>query len=92
MKIKTLFHGILGDWLGVAEAEFVLPHEATLADLLSEIRKIYGPNMPPQFKIKDQSAFEQAFWAVRSSGQSNEYSATLNDGEKIQFFLPLAGG
>lgn len=92
MKIKALFHGILADWVGLAEAEFTLPPEATLADLLFEIRKNYGPNMPPQLGMKDQADFDQAFWAVRGTEQLKETGETLNDGEEIRFFLPLAGG
>lgn len=92
MKIKALFHGILADWVGLAEAEFTLPREATLSDLLFEIRKIYGSHMPPQLGMKDQTDFNQAFWAVRGTEQLKEPNEKLTDGEKIRFFLPLAGG
>jgi molybdopterin converting factor small subunit len=92
MKIKTLFHGILADWIGVSEVEFTLPQEATLADLLFEIRKNYGSNMPPQLGMKDQADFDQAFWMVRGTEQVKEPQEKLTDGEEIQFFLPLSGG
>ena len=92
MKIKVIFHGILADWVGIAESEMHLPDEATLADLLYEIRKDYGSKMPALFQEKDQKAFNQAFWAVRGSEQLNEYEIKLKDGDEIRFFLPLAGG
>ena len=92
MKIKVLFHGILADWVGLTEAEFTFSHEATLSDLLFEIRKKYGSHMPPQLGMKDQLEFEQALWAVRGTNQVKDALEKLNDGEKIQFFLPLAGG
>jgi molybdopterin converting factor small subunit len=92
MKIKALFHGILADWVGQAEAEFTLPQEATLSDLLFEIRKNFGSNMPPQLGMKAQADFDQAFWAVRGIEQLKESGEKLIDGEKIQFFLPLSGG
>ena len=92
MKIKAIFHGILADWMGVAETEMTLPDEATLADLLYEIRKDYGSKMPLLLQNKGQAAFNQAFWAVRGSEQLNEYEIKLKDGDEIRFFLPLAGG
>jgi molybdopterin converting factor small subunit len=92
MKIKALFHGILTDWVGVSEAEILMPEEATLNDLLSRIRKDYGENMPTQLKTKSQEEFHQAFWAVRGSIPVNDPRAKLIDGEELRFFLPLAGG
>jgi len=92
MKIKAIFHGILADWMGVAETEMTLSDEATLADLLYEIRKDYGSKMPLLLQNKDQATFNQAFWAVRGSEQLNEYEIKLKDGDEIRFFLPLAGG
>jgi molybdopterin converting factor small subunit len=92
MEIKALFHGILADWVGQASAEFTLPHEATLSDLLFEIRKRYGSRMPPQLATKDQADFDQAFWAVRGTEQLKEPNEKLAEGEEIRFFLPLAGG
>ncbi len=92
MKIKALFHGILADWIGLGEVEFTLPKEATLADLLFEIRKNYGSNMPPQLGMKEQADFDQAFWMVRGSEQVKESEEKLTDGEEIRFFLPLSGG
>ena len=92
MKIKALFHGILADWVGRTEAEFTLPQEATLSDLLLEIRKKYGSQMPPQLGMKDQAEFDQAFWAVRGTDQLQDSDKKLINGEEIRFFLPLAGG
>jgi molybdopterin converting factor small subunit len=92
MKIKAIFHGILVDWVGIAETEMTLPDEATLGDLLYQIRKAYGSKMPALIQGKDQAAFNQAFWAVRGSEQLNEYEVKLKDGDEIRFFLPLAGG
>lgn len=92
MKIKAIFHGILADWVGVAETEIVLANKATLADLLYQIRKDYGSKMPALLQNKDQGAFNQAFWAVRGTDQLSQSTTPLNDGEEVRFFLPLAGG
>ncbi|MEW6185088.1 MAG: hypothetical protein AB1585_05030 [Thermodesulfobacteriota bacterium] len=92
MKIKVHFHGILADWVGNTEAEVLLPPKATLADLLSLIRKDLGKNLPPALKGKDQEEFQKAFWAVRGSVPVSDLGTKLIDGEEIRFFLPLAGG
>jgi molybdopterin converting factor small subunit len=92
MRVKAVFHGILSDWVGIPQAEFILPDGASFDDLLCEIRKVYGPNMPPQLGNKGQADFNRAFWAVRGKERLNELTTKLQDGEDIQFFLSLAGG
>jgi molybdopterin converting factor small subunit len=92
MRVKAVFHGIISDWVGVPQAEFILPDGASFDDLLSEIRKVYGPDMPPQLKNKGQADFNRAFWAMRGKERVNEPGTKLKDGEDIQFFLSLAGG
>jgi molybdopterin converting factor small subunit len=92
MRIKVHFHGILADWVGIAEAEIELPEKSMLSDLLSLIRKDFGKNLPPALKGKDQEEFQKAFWAVRGSTPISDPATELNDGEEIRFFLPLAGG
>ena len=92
MRVKAVFHGILSDWVGVPQAEFNLPDNGTFRDLLSEVHKVYGPNMPPQLADKDQADFPRAFFALRGKERLNEPATKLQDGEDIQFFLSLAGG
>jgi molybdopterin converting factor small subunit len=93
MTIKVVFQGILIDWTGGAsEAEITLPDGATLADLLLEIRRLYGPQMPAQLREKDQETFVRAFWCLRGSLKLNDPAANLMDGDEILLLLPLAGG
>jgi molybdopterin converting factor small subunit len=92
MRVKAVFHGILSGWVGVPQAEFILPDGGTFDDLLSEVRKVYGPNMPSQLGNKGQADFSRAFFAVRGKERLSEPTTKLKDGEEIQFFLGLAGG
>ncbi len=92
MRVKAVFHGIISDWVGVPQAEFNLPDGGTFGDLLCEMRKVYGPDMPPQLGNKGQADFNRAFWAMRGKERVNEPGTKLKDGEDIQFFLSLAGG
>jgi len=92
MKVRILFQGILSDWAGVSQAEIFLPKGGNLGDLLSEIRKNYGPQLPPQLRDKEQTAFSRAFWVIRKKEKLSEPGTTLKDGDELQFLLPLAGG
>ena len=92
MRVKAVFHGILSDWVGVPQAEFILPEGGNFDDLLSEVRKIYGPHMPPQLRSRGQTDFRRALFALRGKDRLSEPTAKLEDGEEIQFFLSLAGG
>ena len=48
MKVTAHFHGILADWVGTRSAGFELSNDATYADLIKEIRRRFGSNMPAQ--------------------------------------------
>jgi molybdopterin converting factor small subunit len=92
MKVTVHFHGILADWVGVSRAEIELPSGATLADLLSQIRKLFGAHMPARLKEKQDSEFQQAFWAVKGALPVSDPRTIVEDGEEWRFFFPLAGG
>ena len=67
MRVRAVFHGILSDWVGVPQAEFILPDGGCFDDLLSEVRKVYGPNMPPQLRSKGRADFRRAFFVQRGN-------------------------
>jgi molybdopterin converting factor small subunit len=78
--------------VGVAQAELILPDGGTFEDLLFEVRKVYGPNMPLQLGNKGRADFQRAFFAMRGKERLSEPTEKLKEGEEIQFFLSLAGG
>jgi len=92
MRIRAFFHGILSEWVGVPWAEIDLPEDGTLSDLLAEIRRTYGPNMPKQLWNEEQSSFNDAVWAMRGQERLVDPTARLKNGEEVRFFLSLAGG
>jgi molybdopterin converting factor small subunit len=92
MKIRAFFHGILADWVGTPQAEFLLPDGGNFGDLLSEIKKAHGTKIPPQLSNKSQEEFNRAVWAMRGQEKLTEPTTKLKDGEEIKFFLTLAGG
>jgi molybdopterin converting factor small subunit len=93
MIVQIIFNGILTDWTGgVSRSEINLADSGTLTDLLIEVRRLYGPHMPPQLREKDTPAFLRAFWCLRGSEKINSPDTPLRDGDEIQLLLPLAGG
>jgi len=92
MRIRAFFHGILSEWVGVPQAEIDLPEEGTFSDLLAEIRRTYGQNMPQQLWNEEQNAFHKAVWAMRGQDRLVDPTARLKDGEEVMFLLTLAGG
>jgi molybdopterin converting factor small subunit len=92
MRITAFFHGILSEWVGVSQAEIDLPEEGTFSDLLAEIRRTYGRNMPQQLWNEEQNAFHKAVWAMRGQEKLVDPAARLKNGEEVRFLLTLAGG
>lgn len=92
MKITVQFHGILSDWVGTHQAEIDLPDGGTLSDLLAEIKRTYGHNMPRQLWNKDRSAFNKAVLAMGVQEKPLDPATRLKNGEQVKFFLILAGG
>ena len=92
MRVTAFFHGLLSKWVGVPQAEVDLPDGGTLSDLLAEIRRTYGHNMPEQLWDKEQSSFNKAVWAMRGKEKLADPGTRLRNGEEVSFFLSLAGG
>jgi len=92
MRITAFFHGILFEWVGVLQAEIDLPEAGTLADLLAEIKRTYGHNMPEQLWNEEQRSFNEAVWAMRGKEKLVDPTTRLKNGEEVRFFLSVAGG
>jgi hypothetical protein len=92
VRITLFFHGILSDWVRIPRAEIDLPEEGTFLDLLAEIGHTYGHNMPEQLWNEEQNAFHKAVWAMREQEKLVDPTAGLKNGQKVRFFLSLAGG
>ena len=91
MKVTVLFHGILADWVGVKRADFELQKEALFEDLLREIGRNFGYNMPEQLWDDQQGTFSSKVIAT-SDGRKLKPDEPLIHGSDIAFFLMLAGG
>jgi molybdopterin converting factor small subunit len=92
MRIKVLFHGILADWVGAGEAEFVLREGSHLGELLYLVGRRYGGKMPEQLWDREKNAFVKSVWAMRGNEKIVNPNEILKKGEVIRFLLMQAGG
>jgi hypothetical protein len=92
MKISTQFHGILTDWVGAASASFDLPEDATYADLMDEIGRRFGRNMPEQLWDREKNSFNKTVQALGKGRTLNAANISLLEEETITFILMIAGG
>lgn len=92
MTVKTIFHGILADFVGVKATRFDLAPGATYGDLLTEIGHRYSQNMPEQLWNQEENNFNAPILAKASEKDMDSPETPLEEGEEIKFFLMIAGG
>ena len=92
MKITAHFHGILADWVGVQTADFDLPENAALSDLLLAIGRRYRSHMPEQLWDDKTDSFAKQVRAKGSTKVYTDVDTPLEKGEDITFMLMIAGG
>lgn len=92
MKITAQFHGILADWVGAASASFDLPEDATYADLMAEIGRRFGRNMPKQLWDRKNNSFNKTVQALGKGRTITAANISLIEEEIITFILMIAGG
>jgi hypothetical protein len=92
MKIGIAFCGPLARYAGLEKSEIELPGTARFEDLLSEIGRRFGKNMPPIIWDTDRANFTHHVCALKGSKILSDLKEPLSNGEKIKFFLIMVGG
>ena len=92
MKVTAHFHGILADWVGTRSAGFELSNAATYSDLIKEIRRRFGGNMPDQLWDNEKNTFHKKVLAFRDGKAPGTADFKLHNGEELTFYLMMAGG
>lgn len=92
MKVKARFYGILTEWVGAGEIDIELPAGASYGNLLNEIGRLYGKDMPEKLWNKELNDFAGSVSAVDSDGNTVSRDSPLKEGEEITFLLKVAGG
>lgn len=92
MKVTVRFHGILADWVGTRSAVFELSGDAVYGDLIGEIRRRFGGNMPHQLWDEEKNTFHKKVRVFKDGKALDTADFKLQRGEKLTFYLMLAGG
>ena len=92
MNITASFHGILADWIGVRSARFILPPNATYADLMMAIRQRYAQNMPDQLWDDKKNTFKKQVIISGRGPVASQMNVSLKDNDIVEFLLMIAGG
>ena len=92
MKVNITFSGPLAGYAGIEKARIELPESARFEDLLSEIERIYGSNMPPLIWDAARRCFTHHVLVMKGLKHLTDLKEPLNNEEEIKFFLVMLGG
>lgn len=92
MKVNITFSGPLAGYAGIEKARIELPESACFEDLLSEIGRRYGCNMPPLIWDPAQGRFTHHVLVMKGLKHLTDLKEPLDKGEEIKFFLVMPGG
>lgn len=81
MKVTVRFFALYRERAGMSESDWTLPENATLVDLLLEIRQTHPNLAPPDIDIVAAVNEEYA-----------EGSYTLHEGDEVALIPPVSGG
>jgi molybdopterin converting factor small subunit len=92
MKVNITFCGPLARYAGIDKTQIELSDIGCFEDLLSEIGRRYGPNMPQLIWDAARVRFTHHVLAVKGSKHISDLKEPLNNGDEIKFFLVMVGG
>lgn len=93
MHVTVSFVGVLANFIGAKTATVELREGARYQDLLSEIGRIFAPNMPEQLWNREQKTFNAPILATRDERSLAQIGdSALVEGDEIKLFLMAAGG
>ncbi len=91
IKITVKAFGGLRELIGASAAFIHLPYEATIADLLAEIRRCY-----PLFFEKLETGLTKGYINILLNGRNVRFldgmATRLSDGVTVAFLPPVGGG
>jgi hypothetical protein len=92
MKVDITFSGPLAPYAGIERARIELPEIACFEDLLSEVGRRYGSNMPPLIWDAARCRFTHHVLVMKGLKHLTDLKEPLNNEEEIKFFLVMLGG
>ena len=96
MKVTVKLGAPLSQVVGEPKVILMLPPDATLADLLAEMRARY-PEFEAGLRGKGlPRPFERVLYSLFLNSRPVEWNqaatARLRDGDRVHIFMPIAGG
>ena len=92
MKVNITFSGPLAGYAGIEKANIELPESACFEDLLVEIGRRYGSNMPPLIWDAGRGRFTHHVLVMKGLKHLTDLKEPLKNEEEIKFFLVMLGG
>lgn len=92
MQVNLTFCGPLAGYAGIEKTRIELPENARFQDLLSEIGRTFGADMPPLIWDSAGGRFTHHVLAMKGLKQLTDPEEPLQKGEEIKFFLIMVGG
>ncbi|MGW8302643.1 MAG: hypothetical protein ACWGNO_11270 [Desulfobacterales bacterium] len=92
MKVNITFCGPLARYTGIDKTQIELSEIGCFGDLLSEVGRRYGPNMPSLIWDAERGSFTHHILAMKGFKNLTDLKEPLNNGEEIKFFLIMVGG
>ena len=93
IQVEITFKNVMAGLVGAAGADLALPFGAGFDDLLMEIGRRFSPQMRPGLWDQGQNRFKKGVVGIRNHEilRPGENTA-LSHGDRIEFFLTMAGG
>jgi molybdopterin converting factor small subunit len=92
MQVKVFFVGMLKQYIGEGEKTYELPEGARAEELLLEVGRDYGRELPPQIWDPGGERFHPTVQAARKGASGLKRSEALKEGDEIYVFSRMAGG
>jgi len=92
MMVRLRVFGVLSQYVGGIHQAVDLPAGATLGDLLAEIGRRWGEQLPEQLWDHAAGRFRGAVILRAGGSDLHELGAPLPEGQEVAILVPMAGG
>jgi MoaD family protein len=94
IKVKAIFMSILGELIGMKEADIELPDYSTFKDLMKIIKEKYGPKFPKELFKRSAGEFQYMHLMLNMKDiyEKKDGDRPLADGDVLYFIPPIGGG
>ncbi len=90
MRVRAIYNGILSEIVG-CDSETIESDLLTLGTLIDGLEKRHGDRIK-ELKIRSASEEDVPWLLILVNGQRVDLSTKLEDGDEVDFVMPLAGG